>query len=112
MVVNKSIWHLLGGKEEEKSLCTTSRQLRVTEPKTGKSDVYAPVLYQSCMRPEKITIYDLKITRESDCLWKIETHYETKIIDIIGKDMDVSEWKGEIHKPDCRKCENCGRCSW
>ena len=38
--------------------------------------------------------------------------YETCLLEIRGKKMKVSDWKAEIHKVDCRKCENCGRCGW
>ena len=57
----QNIWILLGGEEDEDSLTTTRRQLRVTDSRTGENHVYAPVIYQSCMRPEEISVYEMKI---------------------------------------------------
>lgn len=108
----QNIWILLGGEEDEDSLTTTRRQLRVTDSRTGENHVYAPVIYQSCMRPEEISVYEMKVTKKTEHQWEIETHYETCLLEVRGKKIEVSDWKAEIHKVDCRKCENCGRCGW
>lgn len=108
----QEIWTSLGGKEGEDKLTTKCRQLRVTDCRTGENHVYAPIIYQSCMKPDEITIYEMKVTRKSEHQWQIETHYETCLLELQGKDMEAADWKAEIHKVDCRKCENCGRCGW
>lgn len=94
------------------SASTTTKQLRITDTAAGKNQVFSPSIYQSCMHPEQIQIYPLDIQKISESELKLETHYGTWIVNLSGKNVEISDWKGEIHKVDCKKCENCGRCGW
>ncbi len=106
------IWMQLGGERDRKSLSTKTRQIKVTDFEKQENKVYSPVIYQSCMNPENIHIYDLKVKKISAGQWMVETHYQTDMINLKSSDLQVSGWKPEIHKVDCKKCENCGRCGW
>lgn len=109
---DKIIWRQLGGNEESKTLATQSRQLRVTDLEENENRIFSPIIYQSCMHPEDIHIYDLKVTKISDIKWMIETHYQTEVINPQKSHLQVADWEAKIHKVDCKKCENCGRCGW
>lgn len=109
---DKIIWRQLGGNEESKTLTTQSRQLRVTDLEENENRIFSPIIYQSCMHPEDIHIYDLKVTKISDIKWMIETHYQTEVINPQKSHLQVADWEAKIHKVDCKKCENCGRCGW
>lgn len=109
---DKIIWRQLGGNEESKTLATQSRQLRVTDLEKNENRIFSPIIYQSCMHPEDIHIYDLKVTKISDIKWMIETHYQTEVINPQKSHLQVADWEAKIHKVDCKKCENCGRCGW
>ncbi len=93
-------------------LSTTTEQLRITDEVTGENQVFSPSVYQSCMHPETIRIYEMTLQIISDTELQIQTHYGKWTVNLSGKRVEVSDWKGEIHKVDCKKCENCGRCGW
>ena len=88
------------------------KQLCITNKKTKENQVFSPTVYQSCMNPKDIRIYDMTIQRLSTTTIQIVTRYQSAIIDVTKNNIAISSWKASIHKPDCRKCENCGRCSW
>ena len=106
------IWEELGGCKGEKVLKTKKKQIRIRRPYQKEQEVYAPVIYQNCMRPEEITTYAMQVEKISETELKLHTRYEEAQIcvrDCVG---EVSDWEEKIHKVDCRHCENCGRCSW
>ena len=51
----KDLWY--DGK-----MVTKEKQLRIFDEKSGKWEVFSPVIFQNCMRPEEVTIYPLTIT--------------------------------------------------
>ncbi len=106
-------WDKAPGKvitEEGIHLITAKSQLRIG--KDGEHpEVWAPSLYQSSMNPDYIEIRTLEILIKGNH-WKISTRYGSQIVDITKENIKITDWKAEIHKTDCRKCENCGRCGW
>ncbi len=72
----------------------------------------SPVLYQSCMHPEKIHIdpVQIRIDREEIC-FQVRSQQWT-----IGKSeasfVEILPWEAKIKKKSCIPCTNCGRCSW
>ena len=50
------------------SVCTISQSVKVNDK------VYSPVLYQSCMHPDEITVYPLVICQTDDAL-TVTDHY-------------------------------------
>ena len=106
------IWRQLGGTLDRNYLTTRTKQLRVNEIENNRNRIYSPIFYQSCMHPEETCIYDLKVRKVTDTEWQIETHYQSEVINTKKVDLQVSDWEAKIHKADCKKCENCGRCSW
>lgn len=94
------------------TLSTTTKQLRITDEATGENQVFSPSIYQSCMHPENIQIYEMTLQIISETEFQIKTHYGNWTVNLSGKSVEISDWKGEIHKVDCKKCENCGRCGW
>jgi hypothetical protein len=95
-----------------KTVVFSHKQLKITDLSTGENQVFAPVIYQSCMNPEDIRIFELKLSLPSEHLLRIESHYGTWNIDLNHKQIEINDWEGKIHKTNCRKCENCGRCGW
>lgn len=106
------IWKDLGGNASDRQIVTKTKQLRVTNILENNNKIFSPIIYQSCMNPEDIRIYEMKIVKCSHFLWMIETHYEKVELDVRNFQLDVSDWEAKIHKVDCKKCENCGRCGW
>ena len=104
------IWQFI--EEDENTFSTTTKQLRITDTVTGENQVFSPSIYQSCMHPEEIKIYEMTVRKFSETEIEIQTHYGTWNVSLEGKKVEISPWKGEIHKVDCKKCENCGRCGW
>lgn len=112
MTEEKNIWALLGGDPKEDCLQMKDKQLRITNQQTGENQIFAPTIYQSCMNPQDIRIYEMKIRRQSERRIEIQTHYGSWEVDLSDKLVEVTNWEAKIHKVDCKKCENCGRCGW
>ena len=101
----KDLWY--DGK-----IVTKEKQLRIFDEKSGKWEVFSPVIFQNCMRPDEITIYPLTITLLAEDRIQITTKYQQKEVDLKDKEIEVCEWEAKIHKVECTHCENCGRCGW
>ncbi len=81
--------------------------------KKGEQEVFLPLLVQSCMNPEKKTLYSVHIEET------VEDGVEYICFSVYGrrekyrrKDVAVSheEYYPEIGKRGCIPCRNCGRC--
>lgn len=108
----QSLWILLGEDLKKDCIQMKDKQLRITDQQTGENQIFSPAIYQSCMNPQNIRIYEMKILRRSGQKMEIQTHYGSWEIDLSDKLVEVADWEAKIHKVDCRKCENCGRCGW
>lgn len=69
---------------------------------------YAPILHQSCMHPDEITVYPLVICQMDDAL-TITDHYHTGSFQK-GKSITISKWQPQLKRCGCFPCRNCGRC--
>ena len=76
------------------------------------SEIYAPVFYQNCMKPEEKTLIPLVVTLSAD-------GKRARIQDInretwwkSGEKARILPWKPQTGKKSCIHCTNCGRCSW
>ena len=98
----QKIWEQLGGNPKSPYLTTQRKQIRVSNLENDENQIYSPVIYQSCMTPEDIHIYELRVQQLTDMKWKLDTHYETKIIDLKKSYLEVSDWEAKIHKVDCK----------
>ena len=95
-------------KDGKLLIITASHTFRI---RNGKMEI-SPVLYQSCMHPEKIHIdpVQIRIDREEICFqvrnqqWTIHRS-EASLVEILP-------WEAKIKKKSCIPCTNCGRCSW
>lgn len=106
-------WDKVPGKEVTKEgmrLITAKSQLRIGRDENNL-EVWAPSLYQSSMNPSNIEIRTLEILIQGN-QWTISTRYGCRVVDITKDNIQIVDWKAEIRKTDCRKCENCGRCGW
>ena len=101
----KDLWY--DGK-----MVTKEKQLRIFDEKSGKWEVFSPVIFQNCMRPEEVTIYPLTITLLAEDRIQIKTKYQQREFDLKDKEIELCEWEAKIHKVECTHCENCGRCGW
>ena len=95
-------------KDGKLLIITASHTFRI---RNGKMEI-SPVLYQSCMQPEKIHIdpVQIRIDGEEICFqvrnqqWTIHRS-EASLVEILP-------WEAKIKKKSCIPCTNCGRCSW
>ncbi len=85
------------------SVCTISQSVKVNDK------VYCPVLYQSCMHPEQVTIYPLKVEQDGEKI-KFSTRYDTAEYDLKEIKVELCMWYPELKKKRCNPCQNCGRC--
>ena len=104
----------LPGKYKEKETqfyVTAGSQIRIRKKGAEKWELFSPSLYQSSMQPEKKEIRTLRVeVREHSLL--LQTRYGEKEVDVTDVELEVAEWIPQIHKVDCKRCENCGRCGW
>ena len=91
---------------------TANTQLRYRSSENEEWKVLAPVLYQSCMRPEEILIRSLNFTVRPDGFLEIQNKYERILLKLSDIQAELSQWNAEIHASDCLHCSNCGRCGW
>lgn len=73
-----------------------------------KGQTYAPILHQSCMHPDEITVYPLVIRQTNDTL-TITDHYHTGSFQK-GESITISKWQPQLKRRGCFPCRNCGRC--
>lgn len=91
---------------------TGAAQIRLRKETEAEWEVWAPSLYQSCMKPERIEVRPLVAEIREDGSLKLSTKYASCQIWPEGVKIEVSPWEPKIQKTDCRHCRNCGRCSW
>ena len=72
----------------------------------------SPVLYQSCMHPEKIHIdpVQIRIDREEICFQVRNQQWTIRRSEAFS--VEILPWEAKIKKKSCIPCTNCGRCSW
>lgn len=99
------IWEEKDGKL---LIITASHTFRI---RNGEREI-SPVLYQSCMHPEKIHIdpVQIRIDREEIC-FQVRNQQWT-IRETEGSSVELLPWEAKIKKKSCIPCTNCGRCSW
>ena len=74
-----------------------------------ENQILSPRICQSCMNPEKITIYPLEI----ECIGekvRFKDHYSAKEWKKSEPLPEIREWYPHIKKAGCIPCRNCGRC--
>ena len=100
------------GIREEKDgkllIITASHTFRI---RNGEREI-SPVLYQSCMQPEKIYIdpVQIRIDRGEIC-FQVKNQQWT-IHKSEASSVEILPWEAKIKKKSCIPCTNCGRCSW
>ena len=87
------------------SVCTISQSVKVNDK------VYSPVLYQSCMHPEQVTIYPLKVEQDGEKITFV-TRYDKAEYNLKEKEIkaEFCMWYPKLKKKRCNPCQNCGRC--
>ena len=77
----------------------------------GETEI-SPVLYQSCMHPEKIHIdpVQIKIGRGEIC-FRVKNR-QWKIRGSEAASVKILPWEAKLKKKSCIPCTNCGKCSW
>lgn len=89
---------------------TAKNQIKIYMP-DGRKQIFSPSIYQSSMKPDKKEIRTLQIeVREGKLL--VRTKYEEKVFECHRINVEVLEWIPHVHKTNCKRCENCGRCGW
>ena len=73
-----------------------------------KNQSFSPVVYQSCMKPDEITVYPLKIQRIGDKLI-FQDHYHKGEWTASEGRIHISDWYPRLKKGGCFPCTNCGR---
>ena len=71
--------------------------------------ILSPRICQSCMNPEKITIYPLEIEYFGKKVF-FKDHYSVKEWKKGDPLPEIHEWYPHIKKAKCNPCRNCGRC--
>ena len=100
------------GIREEKDgkllIITASHTFRI---RNGEREI-SPVLYQSCMHPEKIHIdpVQIRIDREEICFQVRNQQWTIRRSE--ASSVEILPWEAKIKKKSCIPCTNCGRCSW
>ena len=79
--------------------------------RNGEMEI-SPVLYQSCMYPEKIHIdpVQIRIDREEICFQVRNQQWTIRRSE--ASSVEILPWEAKIKKKSCIPCTNCGRCSW
>ena len=72
---------------------------------------YAPILHQSCMHPEQVTIYPLKVEQDGEKITFV-TRYDKAEYNLKEKEIkaEFCMWYPKLKKKRCNPCQNCGRC--
>ena len=73
------------------------------------AQILSPRICQSCMNPEKITIYPLEIEYFGEKVFFTD-HYSVKEWKKGDPLPEIHEWYPHIKKARCNPCRNCGRC--
>lgn len=104
----------LPGAETEEgavTVVTASYGFRIAGEDSEKTEI-TPVLYQSCMHPEKIRIDAVQIFSGSGEICFQVRDRQWKIPEQQADTVDIFPWKAELKKKSCIPCTNCGGCSW
>ena len=100
------------GIREEKDgkplIITASHTFRI---RNGKMEI-SPVLYQSCMHPEKIHIDPVQIRIDREEIGFQVRNQQWTIRRSEASSVEILPWEAKIKKKSCIPCTNCGRCSW
>ena len=73
------------------------------------NQLLSPRICQSCMNPDKITIYPLEIEYIGEKVLFTD-HYSVKEWKKSDPLPEIHEWYPHIKKARCNPCRNCGRC--
>lgn len=76
---------------------------------TWTGQTYSPRIVQSCMDPDKITIYPLEIECTGDKII-FKDHYGKGEWKTGEKLPEIHDWHPKLKKLKCNPCRNCGRC--
>lgn len=79
--------------------------------RNGEREI-SPVLYQSCMHPEKIHIDPVQIGIDRGEICFQVRNRQWTIHKSEASSVEILPWEAEIKKKSCIPCTNCGRCSW
>ena len=74
-----------------------------------EGQILSPSVYQSCMEPDKITVYPLEI----ECIGEkmiFRDHYHTQEWSRSQPPVQIRSWYPHLKKGGCFPCTNCGRC--
>ena len=100
------------GIREEKDgkllIITASHTFRI---RNGEMEI-SPVLYQSCMHPEKIHIDPVQIRIDGEKIGFQVRNQRWTIRRSEASFVEILPWEAKIKKKSCIPCTNCGRCSW
>ncbi len=100
------------GIREEKDgkllIITASHTFRI---RNGEMEI-SPVLYQSCMHPEKIHIDPVQIRIDREEIGFQVRNQRWTIRRSEASSVEILPWEAKIKKKSCIPCTNCGRCSW
>lgn len=100
------------GIREEKDgkplIITASHTFRIRNEEMEIS----PVLYQSCMHPEKIHIDPVQIRIDREEIGFQVRNQQWTIRRSEASSVEILPWEAKIKKKSCIPCTNCGRCSW
>lgn len=103
---------IMGEGQNIQKVVTGTSQIRIRRNPEAPWEVWAPVLYQSCMEPEIMQIRPLTAEACEDGTLRLATRYASCCITPADAQAEASIWNPVIQKADCRHCKNCGRCSW
>ena len=99
------IWEEKDGKL---LIITASHTFRI---RNGEQEI-SPVLYQSCMHPEKIHIDPVQIRIDREKIGFQVRNQRWTIRRSEASSVEILPWEAKIKKKSCIPCTNCGRCSW
>lgn len=95
-------------KDGKLSIITASHTFRIRK---GEREI-SPVLYQSCMHPEKIHIDPVQISIDREEIRFQVRNQQWTIPRSEADFVEILPWEAKIKKKSCIPCTNCGRCSW
>ena len=95
-------------KDGKLLIITASHTFRIRNGKMENS----PVLYQSCMHPEKIHIDPVQIRIDREKIGFQVRNQRWTIRRSEASSVEILPWEAKIKKKSCIPCTNCGRCSW
>lgn len=79
----------------------------------GESEVFLPVLIQSCMNPDKFTLYPVRTEcykEEGKEYISVSSHTNSEKYNAENVELHFEPYEAFIEKKKCSPCNNCGRC--